>query len=98
MGNFPNAGDMSPMKEFPLHMLSEMGRVKLYVSDANPQYLDIKKMQPDMVAEAPITETIEPILEVLADTYSPVKGMCSYQNLETYFNIFRQKTTCLCLR
>ena len=78
MGNVRNAADMSPIKEFPLHMLSEMGRVKLYISDANPEYLDVKKMQPAMVAEAPITETIQPILEVLADNYSPVQGMHFY--------------------
>ena len=78
MGNFCNAADMSPMKEFPLHMLSEMERVKLYISDANPEYLDVKKMQPAMVAEALITETIQPILEVLADNYSPVQDMHSY--------------------
>ena len=78
MGNFRNAADMSPIKEFPLQMLSEMGKVKLYISNANPQHLDVKKMQPAMVAEAPITGTIQPILEVLAENYSPVKGMCSY--------------------
>jgi hypothetical protein len=78
MGNFPNAADMSPMKELPLRMSSQMGKVKLYISDANPEYLDVKKMQPAMVAEAPITTTIQPILEVLADNYSPVQGMCSY--------------------
>jgi len=78
MGNFPNAADMSPMKEFPLHMSTGMGKVKLYISDVNPEYLDVKKMQPAMVAEAPITETIQPILEVLADNYSPVQGTCSY--------------------
>jgi hypothetical protein len=54
-----------------------MGKVKLYISNDNPQYLDVNKMQPAMVAEAPITETIQPILEVLANNYSPVKGMCS---------------------
>ena len=77
-------------------MSSQMGKVKLYISDANPEYLDVKKMQPAMVAEAPITTTIQPILEVLADNYSPVQGMCSYQILETYLDIFRQKTMCLC--
>ena len=78
MGNFSNAADMSPMKELPLCMSSQMGKVKLYISDANPEYLDVKKMQPAIVAEAPITTTIQPILEVLADNYSPVQGMCSY--------------------
>lgn len=78
MGNFPNVADMSPVKEFPLHVPSAMGKVKLYISGANPQYLDIKNMQPAMVAEAPITETIQPILEVIADNYSPIQGICSY--------------------
>ena len=78
MRNFPNAADMSPMKEFPLHMLSDMGKVKLYISDANPEHLDVNKMQPAMVAEAPITTTIQPILEVLAENYSSVQGMPSY--------------------
>jgi len=78
MGNFPNAADMSPVNDLPLRMSSGMGKVKLYISNDNPQYLDVNKMQPAMVAEAPITETIQPILEVLADNYSPVKGMCSY--------------------
>ena len=62
-----------------------MGKVKLYISGANPEHLDIKKMQPAMVAEVPVTETIQPILEVLADNYSPVQGMCS---LSKYRDIF----------
>jgi hypothetical protein len=78
MGNFPNAADMSPVEEFPVHVSSAIGKVKLYISGINPEYLDIKKMQPAMVAEAPITDTIQPILEVLADNYSPVQGMCVY--------------------
>jgi len=96
MGNIPNAADMSPAREFPVHVSSGMGKVKLYISDVNPEYLDVKTMHPAMVAEAPITDTIQPILEALADNYSPVQGMSSYWNLETYVNIFRQKTTCLC--
>ena len=73
-------------------MLSDMGKVKLYISDANPEHLDVNKIQPAMVAEAPITTTIQPILEVLAENYSPVQGMHSYQILETFLNIFQTKT------
>jgi hypothetical protein len=76
MGNFPNAADLSPMEDdFPLHMSSGMGKVKVYISGANPENLDIKSMQPAMVAEAPVSDTIQPILECLADIYSPIQGM-----------------------
>jgi hypothetical protein len=32
-------------------------------------------MCPTMIAEAPVTGTIQPVLEALAENYSPVQGM-----------------------
>jgi len=75
MGNALNMADMSPIKAFSPPLLSQTGKVKLYISNGNPEHLDIKKMQPAMVAEAPVCETIQPVLEALADNYSPVRGM-----------------------
>lgn len=75
MGNVPNMADMSPIKAFNPPLLSQTGKVKLYISNANPELLDIKKMQPAMIAEAPVCGTIQPVLEALADNYSPVRGM-----------------------
>ena len=75
MGNVPNMADMSPIKAFnPSLLLSQTGKVKLYISNANPELLDIKKMQPAMIAEAPVCGTIQQVLEALADNYSPVRG------------------------
>ena len=75
MGNVFNVADMSPVKEFMHQLPSGMGKVKLYISSANPEFLDITKMHPAMTAEAAISDTIQPVLEALADRYSPVKGM-----------------------
>lgn len=88
MGNVFNAADMSPVKEFRHQLPSSMGKVKLYISGANPELLDITKMRPAMTAEAPLSGTIQPVLEALADHYSPVKGMYFYQNLETNIYYF----------
>jgi hypothetical protein len=52
-----------------------MGKVKLYISSANPEFLDISKMHPAMIAEAPISGTIQPVLEAVADNYSPIQGI-----------------------
>jgi hypothetical protein len=72
-GNTFNMADLSPIKEHKLSSL--MGKVKLYISSGNPELLDILAMRPAMVAEAPVSETIQPVLEALAENYSPVKGM-----------------------
>jgi len=74
MGNAPNLADMSPIAE-PEHLLASVGTVKLYVSNNNPEYLDINHMNPAMTAEAPVSETIQPVLDALADSYSPVRGL-----------------------
>ena len=84
MGNVFNAADMLPLKEFRHQLPSAMGKVKIYLSSANPEHLDITKMRPAMTAEATISDTIQPVLEALADSYSPVKGMSFYQNLNIY--------------
>ena len=67
----------------------EMGKVKLYIFNGNPEHLDITKMYPAMIAEVPISETIQPVLEALADNYSPVQGMSFYQSLDIHLFIFR---------
>ena len=72
-GNTFNMADLSPIKEHKLSFL--MGKVKLYILSGNPELLDILAMRPTMVAEAPVSETIQPVLEALAENYSPVKGM-----------------------
>ena len=66
-----------------------MGKVKLYISSGNPVHLDITKLYPAMIAEAPISETIQPVLEALADNYSPVQGMSFYQSLDIHLFLFR---------
>ena len=53
---------MSPVKECRCQLLSDMGKVKLYILVANPEYLDIIKMHPAMTVEAPISRTIQPVL------------------------------------
>ena len=75
MGNALNMADMSPIKDFNHQLSSLTGKVKLYVSNDNPELLDITMMRPAMIAEAPVSEMIQPVLEVLADNYSPVRGM-----------------------
>jgi len=75
MGNTLNMADMSPIKDFE-ELSSQMGKVKLYISNSNPEFLDITTMRPAMIAEAPVTRTIQPVLEALAESYSPVRGMC----------------------
>jgi hypothetical protein len=90
-GNVFNAADMSPIKEFRHQLLSGIGKVKLYISNANPELLDITKMHPAMTAEAPISDTIQPVLEALADSYSPVKGTFFYQNLNIYLLFLDKK-------
>jgi hypothetical protein len=96
MGNVFNAADMLPLKEFGHQLPPAMGKVKIYLSSANPEHLDITNMRPAMTAEATISDTIQPVLEALADSYSPVKGMSFPQNLRHIFIIFRQKTAHLC--
>ena len=71
-GNIFNVANMSPVRN---KLPFEMGKVKLYISSGNSEHLDITKMYPAMIAEAPISETIQPVLEALADNYSPVQGM-----------------------
>ena len=75
MGNALNMADMSPIRDYELPLSSQSGTIKLYVSSANPEHLDISQMRPTMTAEAPVSMTIQPVLETLADIYSPVKGL-----------------------
>jgi hypothetical protein len=75
MGNALNMADMSPIEDFDQELPYQMGKVRLFVSNRNPEFLDISSMQPAMTAEAPVTGTIQPVLEALADTYSPVQGL-----------------------
>ena len=84
MGNVFNAADMLPLKEFRHQLPSAIGKVKIYLSSTNSEHLNITKMRPAMTAEATISNTIQPVLEALADSYSPVKGMSFYQNLSIY--------------
>jgi hypothetical protein len=67
--------DMSPIKDFEYTLPSQSGIVSLYVSHDNPEHLDIGQMQPAMTAEAPVSMTIQPVLETVADMYSPIKGL-----------------------
>jgi hypothetical protein len=66
---------MFPVGDSNLLLPSEFETVKLYVSNSNPEYLDIKHMHPCMIAEAPVSETIQPVLDALAESYSPVRGL-----------------------
>jgi hypothetical protein len=90
-GNIFNVADMPPIKESRHRLPSGMGKVKLYISSANPELLDITKMHPTMTAEAPISDTIQPVLEALADNFSPVQGMCFYQDLDIYLLFLDKK-------
>ena len=77
-GNALNMADMSPLRDFELPELplsSKSGTIKVYVSSGNPEHLDISQMRPAMTAEAPVSMTIQPVLETLAEIYSPVKGV-----------------------
>ena len=75
MGNALNMADMSPIDGFDQELPSHIGKVRLFVSNSNPEFLDISSMQPAMTAEAPVTGTIQPVLEALADSYSPIQGL-----------------------
>ena len=88
-GNIFNVADMSPVNELRNKLPFEIGKVKLYISTGNPEHLDITKMYPAIIAEAPISETIQLVLEALADNYSPVQGMSFYQSLDIHLFIFR---------
>jgi len=72
LGNTYNMADMSSIKTVNQLLPSQTGSVKLYISNGNPEHLDIKGMQPAIIAEAPVCETIQPVLEALADNYSLV--------------------------
>ena len=72
MGNTLNMADIFPVQDPGLF---QSGTIRLYVSSGNPEHLDISQMHPTMTAEAPISMTIQPVLETLADIYSPVKGL-----------------------
>lgn len=93
MGNALNMADMSPIKDFNHQLSSLTGKVKLYVSNDNLEFLDITMMRPAMIAEAPVSETIQPVLEALADNYSPVQGMgcITTQSYFSYTNYFLDK-------
>jgi hypothetical protein len=67
--------DMPPVQDIEMSWPSEVGMVKFYLSKDNPEVLDITSMQPTMTAEAPLSDTIQPVLEALADNYSPVQGL-----------------------
>jgi hypothetical protein len=56
-GKAMDATDMSPVEDSRHQLPSAIGRVKLYISSANPEDLDITKMCPTMTAEAPISNT-----------------------------------------
>ena len=75
MGNALNMADMSPVGDFEHPLPFQSGTVRLDVSNGNPEYLDISQMHPLMTAEAPVSMTIQPVLETLAAIYSPVKGL-----------------------
>jgi len=46
-----------PIKDFNHQLSSLTGKVKLYVSNDNPEFLDITMMRPAMIAEAPVSDT-----------------------------------------
>jgi len=75
MGNALNLADISPIEDFNQELPSHIGKVRLFVSNGNREFLDISSMQPAMTAEAPVTGTIQPVLEALADSYSPIQGL-----------------------
>ena len=66
---------MSPVGDSNLLLPSKFGIINLYVSNNNPEYLDIKHMHTFMTAEALVSETIPPVLDALAESYSPVRGL-----------------------
>ena len=89
MGNVFNVADMSPVKEFMHQLPSGMGKVKLYIVLIQNFWISLK-MHPAMTAEAAISDTIQPVLEALANSYFPVKGMSFYQTLDIY-SLFSDK-------
>jgi hypothetical protein len=80
MGNALNMADMPPTEDLDEELPSQIGKVQLFVSSNNPEFLDLGNMQPTMTAEAPVTGTIQPVLEALADSYSPIKGLSFASN------------------
>ena len=86
--NVFNVADMSPVEEFQHFQLpSRIGKVKLYISNTNPENRDIGDMCPAMTAEAPLSNTIQPILEALADIILPSKE-CGFIRLGHIFIYF----------
>ena len=93
MGNALNMADMSPIEDFDQELPSQIGKVRLFVSNNNPEFLDVSNMQPTMTAEAPVTGTIQPVLEALADSYSPIQGLHFASNQDMNLTPHRQETT-----
>ncbi|TFK37886.1 hypothetical protein BDQ12DRAFT_666787 [Crucibulum laeve] len=71
VGNVQNIADLSLERSYS--PVFEMGEVQYFVSDQNPGNLTMANMKPVLVADTPIAETIQPILESLSQKYSPGK-------------------------
>ena len=52
MGNALNMANMPPTEDFDEELPSQIGKVQLFVSSNNPEFLDLVNMQPTMTAEA----------------------------------------------
>ncbi|TFK31938.1 hypothetical protein BDQ12DRAFT_729097 [Crucibulum laeve] len=58
----------------------ETGEVQYFVSDQNPGDLSIADMNPVLIEDTPISQTIWLVLESLSQKYSPVKGSQHHAN------------------
>ena len=85
MGNALNMADMPPTEDFDEELPSQIGKVQLFVSSNNPEFLDLVNMQPTMTAEAPVTGTIQPVLEIWLIVI-PLLKVCLFLQIEMGFN------------
>ncbi|TFK42113.1 hypothetical protein BDQ12DRAFT_710415 [Crucibulum laeve] len=83
MGNTLNMADYSDyqdIEDVDQVLVSELGKVKLYMSSEDLQTVEVDKMKPLMGGEVPLLPTIKPILELLGGRYKPIKApdQCLY--------------------
>jgi hypothetical protein len=81
IGNVVNMADLEEdMVTFDHESLAKplMGKISLYVSDLNPNLLNINEMKPAMSTKTAVHDSIKPILDTIAKRYSPIKSKCVF--------------------
>ncbi|KAF4614684.1 hypothetical protein D9613_002816 [Agrocybe pediades] len=72
VGNHPNIADLEEISSLSATPLST-GKVKVYVSNASPETLDITNMKPAFTAQSPQFATLALTLQLLAGLYPPIE-------------------------